>query len=107
VNPAKSRNIPVDPAALARFKKTFELINTHLYSVEERIRAQQAAPAPAPTPETPKPAPVARQKLPEPVRPVVAAGGGTATADHLFDANGEFTGTTTQWKTLRQAGKIR
>lgn len=47
MNPAKSRNIPVDPAALARFKKTFELINTHLYSVEERIRAQARAFDPA------------------------------------------------------------
>jgi octaprenyl-diphosphate synthase len=32
---------------LARFKKTFELINTHLYSVEERIRAQARAFDPA------------------------------------------------------------
>lgn len=47
MNPAKSRNIPIDPAALARFKKTFELINTHLYSVEERIRAQARAFDPA------------------------------------------------------------
>jgi octaprenyl-diphosphate synthase len=47
VNPAKSRKIPVDPAALARFRKTFELINTHLYSVEERIRAQARAFDPA------------------------------------------------------------
>lgn len=35
-----SRKIPIDPIATARFRKTFELINTHLYSVEERIRAQ-------------------------------------------------------------------
>jgi len=47
VNPAKFRHIPIDPAALARFKKTFELINTHLYSVEERIRAQARAFDPA------------------------------------------------------------
>jgi octaprenyl-diphosphate synthase len=47
VHPTKSRNIPIDPAALARFKKTFELINTHLYSVEERIRAQARAFDPA------------------------------------------------------------
>lgn len=39
--------MPADPAALARFKKTFELINTHLYSVEERIRAQARAFDPA------------------------------------------------------------
>ena len=47
MNPAKSRKIPVDPAALAQFRKTFELINTHLYSVEERIRAQARAFDPA------------------------------------------------------------
>jgi octaprenyl-diphosphate synthase len=43
----RSSKIPLDPAALARFKKTFELINTHLYSVEERIRAQARAFDPA------------------------------------------------------------
>lgn len=32
---------------MARFRKTFELINTHLYSVEERIRAQARAFDPA------------------------------------------------------------
>lgn len=32
---------------MARFKQTFELINTHLYSVEERIRAQARAFDPA------------------------------------------------------------
>lgn len=37
----------MDPVALARFKRTFELINTHLYSVEERIRAQARAFDPA------------------------------------------------------------
>lgn len=42
-----SRKIPIDPLALARFRKTFELINTHLYSVEERIRAQARAFDPA------------------------------------------------------------
>jgi octaprenyl-diphosphate synthase len=47
VNPAKSCNVPIDPAALARFKETFGLINTHLYSVEERIRAQARAFDPA------------------------------------------------------------
>jgi octaprenyl-diphosphate synthase len=40
VNPTRTNKTPLDPVALARFKKTFELINTHLYSVEERIRAQ-------------------------------------------------------------------
>lgn len=40
MNPTRTNKTPLDPAALARFKKTFELINTHLYSVEERIRAQ-------------------------------------------------------------------
>ena len=44
---AKIRKVPIDPVALARFKKTFELINTHLYSVEERIRAQARAFDPA------------------------------------------------------------
>ena len=34
MNSAKIHRMPLDPAALARFKKTFELINTHLYSVE-------------------------------------------------------------------------
>ncbi len=47
MNPAKPRKLPLDPAALAHFKKTFELINTHLYSVEERIRAQARAFDPA------------------------------------------------------------
>lgn len=40
MNPAKSQAVPLDPVAQDRFKKTFELINTHLYSVDERIRAQ-------------------------------------------------------------------
>lgn len=40
MNPTRTNKTPLDPVALARFKKTFELINTHLYSVEERIRAQ-------------------------------------------------------------------
>jgi len=44
---ASFRQVPIDPVALARFKKTFELINTHLYSVEERIRAQARAFDPA------------------------------------------------------------
>jgi octaprenyl-diphosphate synthase len=47
MNSAKIHRMPLDPAALARFKKTFELINTHLYSVEERIRAQARAFDPA------------------------------------------------------------
>lgn len=47
MNSAKQRKIPIDPAALLRFKKTFGLINTHLYSVEERIRAQARAFDPA------------------------------------------------------------
>lgn len=47
MNSAKQRKIPIDPAALLRFKKTFGLINTHLYSVEERIRAQVRAFDPA------------------------------------------------------------
>ena len=47
MNQAKIRKVPIDPVALARFKKTFELINTHLYSVEERIRAQARAFDPA------------------------------------------------------------
>ncbi len=47
MNPAKPGKLPLDPAALAHFKKTFELINTHLYSVEERIRAQARAFDPA------------------------------------------------------------
>ncbi len=47
VNPTKANKIPIEPRALARFKKTFELINTHLYSAEERIRAQAKAFDPA------------------------------------------------------------
>jgi Geranylgeranyl pyrophosphate synthase len=47
MNPTQIRKVPIDAAALARFKKTFELINTHLYSVEERIRAQARAFDPA------------------------------------------------------------
>jgi len=47
VNPTKSPKAPLDPVAQERFKKTFELINTHLYSVEERIRAQARAFDPA------------------------------------------------------------
>lgn len=47
VNPIRANKIPIDPAAMARFKRTFELINTHLYSVEERIRAQARAFDPA------------------------------------------------------------
>ncbi len=47
MKPPKLRNPPTDPVALARFKKTFELINTHLYSAEERIRAQARAFDPA------------------------------------------------------------
>jgi octaprenyl-diphosphate synthase len=47
VNPTKASKIPIDPRALAQFKKTFELINTHLYSAEERIRAQARAFDPA------------------------------------------------------------
>jgi octaprenyl-diphosphate synthase len=47
VNPTKINKLPLDPAAAARFKKTFELVNTHLYTVEERIRAQARAFDPA------------------------------------------------------------
>jgi len=47
VNPTKVPKAPLDPVAQERFKKTFELINTHLYSVEERIRAQARAFDPA------------------------------------------------------------
>ncbi len=47
MKPPKLRKPPTDPVALARFKKTFELINTHLYSAEERIRAQARAFDPA------------------------------------------------------------
>lgn len=47
MNPTKFPKVPLDPAAQERFKKTFELINTHLYSVEERIRAQARAFDPA------------------------------------------------------------
>ncbi|MBU3664878.1 MAG: polyprenyl synthetase family protein [Chthoniobacterales bacterium] len=47
MNPIKAKKAAVDPAALASFKRTFELINTHLYSVEERIRAQARAFDPA------------------------------------------------------------
>jgi len=47
VNPTKHPKAPLDPAARDRFKKTFALINTHLYSVEERIRAQARAFDPA------------------------------------------------------------
>lgn len=47
MKPPKLRKLPQDPAALVRFKKTFELINTHLYSAEERIRAQAKAFDPA------------------------------------------------------------
>lgn len=47
MNSANIQKIPIDPVALARFKTTFELINTHLYSVEERIRAQARAFDPA------------------------------------------------------------
>ncbi|MEI7864458.1 MAG: polyprenyl synthetase family protein, partial [Chthoniobacterales bacterium] len=43
----KTRKMPLDPAAAAQFKQTFELINTHLYSVDERIRAQARAFDPA------------------------------------------------------------
>lgn len=43
----KTRKLPLDPAAAAQFKQTFELINTHLYSVDERIRAQARAFDPA------------------------------------------------------------
>ena len=47
MNQTKSPQIPIDPAAQARFKETFGLINTHLYSVDERIRAQARAFDPA------------------------------------------------------------
>ena len=47
MNPAKRAKTRLDPSAQERFKKTFELINTHLYSVEERIRAQARAFDPA------------------------------------------------------------
>ena len=73
--------------------------------LEERIRIEQQA-APAPTAAAPVAAPAPRPKLPEPVRPVVSAGG-SGTVEHLFDASGEFTGSPAQWKTLRNAGKIK
>lgn len=47
MNPTKRPKAPLDSAAQERFKKTFQLINTHLYSVEERIRAQARAFDPA------------------------------------------------------------
>lgn len=47
MKPPKLHKLPPDPVALARFKRTFELINTHLYSAEERIRAQARAFDPA------------------------------------------------------------
>lgn len=43
MKPTKSNRLPLEAGALARFKRTFELINTHLYSAEERIRAQAKA----------------------------------------------------------------
>lgn len=47
MNQTQIRQFPLDAAAAVRFKKTFELINTHLYSAEERIRAQARAFDPA------------------------------------------------------------
>ncbi len=47
MNPTKTRHSLLDAAAAVRFKRTFELINTHLYSAEERIRAQARAFDPA------------------------------------------------------------
>ena len=47
MNPTKLPKVPLNPVAQERFKKTFELINTHLYSVDERIRAQARAFDPA------------------------------------------------------------
>ena len=47
VNPSLISQIPIDPVSLVRFKKTFELINTHLATVEERIRDQARAFDPA------------------------------------------------------------
>lgn len=47
VKTAKKPEVAIDPAAQKQFRKTFELINTHLYSVEERIRAQARAFDPA------------------------------------------------------------
>ena len=47
MNPTKANKLPLDPVVMVRFKKAFELINTHLYSAEERIRAQARAFDPA------------------------------------------------------------
>jgi len=47
VNQTQLRKTSLSVADAARFKKTFELINTHLYSAEERIRAQARAFDPA------------------------------------------------------------
>lgn len=47
MNQTKLRQSPLTAVDAVRFKKTFELINTHLYSAEERIRAQARAFDPA------------------------------------------------------------
>lgn len=46
MNPTRHKK-EIPPAIRIQFKQTFELINTHLYSVEERIRAQVRAFDPA------------------------------------------------------------
>ena len=47
--------------------------------------------------------PVQVSKAPPPISPIK----GTASADNLFDSNGEFTGTPAQYRELRKAGKIK
>lgn len=46
-----------------------------------------------------------RIKLPDPIRPIKSVASNTGTSA-LFDAKGEFTGTPSQWKTLRLQGKV-
>jgi hypothetical protein len=49
-----------------------------------------------------------RAKPPEPISRISGTGENAAVAgaEHLFDANGNFTGTPKQWRALRAAGKI-
>ncbi len=47
MNPIQLKKSAIQAAAAVQFKQTFELINTHLYSVEDRIRAQVRAFDPA------------------------------------------------------------
>lgn len=48
--------------------------------------------------------PVARSKAPAPIKPITA---GKGTSDVLIDGNGAFHGTYAQWKSARQAKRIR